>query len=224
MEDSYVRVFGIIGFFVVGALILAFSVIRSRRSRKEQKLEEEQREKKVQEGIDQGVLAKNPLTDEVYCRCIVCGGKAVESTPTSGVSWMDKLPLLNRLFSLPPRYTIVNELGEGFTYCKIHKEVAVKKLEQFHAALRAERSQFNAQQADKVAQMDGGGLHQIVLEQHKAGMELLEQRKEKLGEVPMLPTAAPSTKRVLSTMSTSSDDDDEVDSEERPKLEVVNGS
>jgi hypothetical protein len=222
MEDPYVRVFGIIGFFVVGALILAFSVIRSRRAREEQEREDEQRKKKEQEGIDQGVLARDPITEEVYSRCIVCGGKALCTTPMSGVSWMDRLPLLNRLFSLPPRYTIINDVSEGPTYCKIHKEVAVKKLEQFHAALRAERSQFNAQQADKVAQMDGGGLHQIVLEQHKAGMELLEQRKEKLGEVPMLPTAAPSTKRVLSTMSTSSGDDD--DEPERPRLEVVNGS
>lgn len=218
-EDQYVQVFGLIGFFVVGFGILIFALIASRKRRKAAQAEEAEHERKVQEGIERGDLARDPITGEVYSRCIICGGKASAFSPTSGVSWMDKLPLLNRLFSLPPRYTIVDNAEGHLQYCKIHKEVAVKKLEQFHAALRAERSQFNAQQADKVAQMDAGGLHQIVLEQHQVGMELLEQRKERLGEVPLLPTPAPSTKQVLSRMTTSSDEGDD-----RPHLEVVNGS
>jgi hypothetical protein len=221
-EDHYVRVFGLIGFFIVGALILVLVAIRSVRTRRRLRAEEEDRDKKIQEGIDQGVLAKNPLTDEVYARCVVCGLKATTFAPTSGVSWMDNLPLLNRLFSLPPRYTIVDAEDDHFLFCKIHKDVAVKKLEQFHAALRAERSQFNAQQADKVAQMDAGGLHQVLLEQHKEAMEHLEQRKEKMGSVPMLPPPAkPSTKQVISRMTTSSGEDEDDD---RPKLEVVNSS
>jgi hypothetical protein len=222
-EHDYVRVLGLVGFFVVGALVLLLALLRSRRVRKEAQLEEAEREKKVQEGIDQGVLARDPLSGDVYARCIVCGGKATTYSPITGKSWMDRIPLLNQLFSLPPRYTIVDNEEDAFQYCKVHKEVAVKKLEQFHAALRAERSQFNSQQADKVAQMDAGGLHQVVLEQHKVGMELLEQRKEKLGEVPMLPPAAPSTKQVLSKMTTSSDEGEEEVDSDRPHLEVVNG-
>ncbi len=221
MEDRIVSLYGILGLVLVGVLVLALTLIRSRRSKRKEESEQMEKDRKIQEGVEQGVLARDILTDEVYCRCVVCGGKAVAFTPMSGVSWMDKLPLLNRLFSLPPRYTIIDESGPGPSWCKIHKEVAVKKLEQFHAALRAERSQFNAQQAVKVAQMDGGGLLQIIIEQHKVGMELLEERKEKMGEVPLLPTAAPSTKRVLSTMSSSLSEEEEP---ARPKLEVVSGS
>lgn len=223
-EHDYVRVLGLVGLFVVGALVIVLAVLRSRRARKEARLEEVEREKKVQEGIDQGVLARDPISGDVYSRCIVCGGKASTYAPVTGMSWMDKLPLLNRLFSLPPRYTIIDNQEDAFQYCKVHKEVAVKKLEQFHAALRAERSQFNSAQADKVAQMDAGGLLQVVLEQHKAGMELLEQRKEQLGAVPMLPPAAPSTRQVLSKMTTSSDEGEEDEDDSRPHLEVVGGS
>ena len=137
------------------------------------------------------------------------------------MSWIDKLPLLNRLFSLPPRYTIVDGEFDHFQFCKIHNDVSVKKLEHFNAALRAERSQLNAQQADKVAQMDAGGLHQILLEQHKDAIESLEQRKEKMGSVPLLPPPAkPSSKQVISRMTTSSGDEEGEDS--RPRLEVVN--
>lgn len=223
-EHDYVRVFGLIGFAVIGACIIALTAFRSIRARKRLKAEEEEREAKVQEGIDRGELARDPVTGEVYPRCIVCGGKATTQAPISGQSWMDKLPLLNRLFGLPPRYTIIDNVEGGFEYCKIHKDVAVKKLEQFHAALRAQRSEFNAQQADKVAQMDAGGLHQLVLEQHKEALEVLEDRKEKMGSVPMLPPAAPSTKQVISRMTTSSGEEDDDDDDDRPKLEVVNSS
>lgn len=219
-EDRLIPVFGILGFALVGALVLLLAVLRARRSRKEQEREELERAKKEEEGIALGVLARDPVSGEVYPRCVICGGKAVSRAPVSGVSWMDQLPLLNRLFSLPPRYTIVDNEDDGPQYCKIHKGVAIKKLEQFHAALRAERSQFNANQADKVAQMDAGGLHQILLEQHQGAVELLEQRKEKLASMPALPPASPSTKRIVSTMTTSSSEEDE----DRPKLEVVNGS
>lgn len=222
MEDRIVSLYGLLGFFGLGVLFLVLFLLRARRARVREELEKGERDRKIAEGIARGDLARDPVTDEVYSCCIICGGKASTFAPISGVSWMDKLPLLNRLFSLPPRYTIEDNQSDAFQYCKIHKEVAVKKLEQFHAALRAERSQFNAVQADKVAHMDAGGLHQLVIEQHKEALEALELRRERMGAVPMLPPAAPSTKRIVSTMNSSSDDDD--DEPERPRLEVISGS
>lgn len=221
MTDRYdfVPAYGLAGFFILVVAVLVFRYVRSR---KVQEQEKKEAELKAEEGIAQGVLARDPVTGEIYSRCIICGGHASTYAPISGSSWMDRLPLLNRLFGLPPRYTIIDDMENGPQYCKIHKEVAVKKLEQFHAALRAERSRFNAEQADKVAQMDAGGLHQIVSEQHKESVMMLERRREKLGALPMLPPAAPSTKQVLSTMSTlvtSQEEDEDV----RPRLEVVGG-
>lgn len=219
MDDrfSVAPVVGIVALFIG---VMAILIIRSIRSRKIAEQEKKENELKAEEGIAAGVLAKDPITGEVYSKCIVCGGRATTYAPISGASWMDKLPLLNRLFGLPPRYTIVDDVENAFQYCKIHKEVAVKKLEQFHAALRAERSRFNADQADKVAHMDAGGLHQIVSEQHREAIEMLERRRERVASVPML--AAPATKQVLSTMVTSQEEDEDEDGG-RPRLEIVGG-
>ena len=65
---------------------------------------------------------------------------------------------------------IVDDVAGDLQLCAIHKAVAVKKLEEFHALLRAERARFNSAQADKVAQMDGGGCIRMVLEQHQEAL------------------------------------------------------
>lgn len=107
--------------------------------------------------------------------CVVCRMTASEFFPISGVSWMDRLPLLNRLFSLPPRYVIVDNVGGEACLCKIHKAVAVRRLEEFHAELRAERAKFNAMHEQRVAAMDGGELLRAVLEQHAVQLQILRR-------------------------------------------------
>lgn len=105
--------------------------------------------------------------------CLVCGLTATEYMPVSGVSWMDKLPLLNRLYSLAPRYVIEDNIGGDLCLCRLHKAVAVRRLEEFHAMLRAERAQFNAHHEEKVAAMDGGELVRAVMGQHKQHLKNL---------------------------------------------------
>jgi hypothetical protein len=119
----------------------------------------------VQRALEEGVRT-GELTEDGLRACVVCGAAATSFFPISASSWMDRLPLLNRLFSLPPRYVIVDDLARGTCLCRAHKEYSVKKLEEFHAMLRAERAQFNAAQADKVSQMDTGGLQQCLNEHH----------------------------------------------------------
>jgi len=116
--------------------------------------------------IEQGV-ATGELTSDGHRTCVICGERATEYFPASIASWMDQIPLLNRLFSLPPRYVIADDVPRDLCLCRSHKAVAVKKLEEFHAILRAERARFNSAQQDKVSQMDTGGLEQCVLEQHQ---------------------------------------------------------
>lgn len=167
MDDRLVPILGVVAFFVL--VIGAFVLARTMSGRRAEAATEAKRErdKHVQEGIEQGVLAKDPVTGEIYPRCAVCGEKAVFFAPISGVSWMDNLPLLNRLHSLAPRYVIVDNEDAGLQLCKIHKQVATKKLEEFHALLRAERAKFNSVQEDKVAQMDGGALTRALQEHHR---------------------------------------------------------
>jgi hypothetical protein len=151
----------------LGASLIFFVVWRVRYH----KVEAEQREREkraIEDGIRQGVLTKDGRP-----ACMICSAAASEYAPVTGKSWMDKLPMLNRLFSLPPRYTIEDDIQGDICLCRSHKHVAVKKLEEFHALLRAERARFNAAQEDKVAQMDGGGLHRIVKQQYQESVRAL---------------------------------------------------
>lgn len=107
--------------------------------------------------------------------CVICGRQAEEYAPISGVSWMDKLPLLNRLHSLSPRYTIEDNREGDLCLCKLHKKGAVRMLEQFHAGLRFDRAQFNAEQEGQVIRMDGGSLFQKMTEQHKQHIKVTRE-------------------------------------------------
>lgn len=149
----------------LATVIIVLWKLRNRRADEEERI---RHAAAVEEGIRSGAL-----TAQGHPACIVCGLVATEYAPASGASWMDRLPLLNRLFSLPPRYVIVDEIARDLCLCRLHKAVAVKKLEEFHALLRAERARFNAGQAEKVAQMDGGGLFQIVEDQHRESVRSL---------------------------------------------------
>lgn len=156
----------------IALVIIVVWRIRSRRADQE----ETERQREV---VDRGIRAGILTPDGTGRACVVCActGRttvATEYIPISAASWMDKLPLLNRLFSLPPRYVIEDDVASDLALCRSHKQVAVKKLEEFHALIRAERARFNAQQEDKVAHMDGGGLMRVVEEQHKIAVRNLE--------------------------------------------------
>ncbi len=170
----------ILSILVAVGLATVIVVVWKLRNRRADEEERARRAALIEEGIRTGAL-----TAQGVPACIVCGGAASEYAPMSAASWMDKLPLLNRLFSLPPRYVIVDDLARDLCLCRLHKAVAVKKLEEFHALLRAERARFNAGQAEKVAQMDGGGLFQIVDEQHRSAERSL--RTASVTPMPRLP-------------------------------------
>jgi hypothetical protein len=184
--------------FAVGLSIIFIVVwrIRNRRSDEEEKVRQASL---VEEGIRSGAL-----TADGARACIVCGAQATEYSPMSAASWMDQLPLLNRLFSLPPRYVIVDDLAGDFRVCRLHKSVAVKKLEEFHALLRAERARFNAAQAEKVAQMDGGGLFQIVEDQHRTAVRSL--RSVNVTPMPRLEMAHPDPEPSVTLVTASGPD------------------
>jgi len=150
--------------FFLGLAIIALAVWRWRMGKVDQ--EETARLAELRDAA----IRRGSLTSDGRPACLVCGAAATSYVPMSAASWMDRLPLLNRLFSLPPRYVIVDDVAGDLQLCAIHKAVAVKKLEEFHALLRAERARFNSAQADKVAQMDGGGCIRMVLEQHQEAL------------------------------------------------------
>jgi hypothetical protein len=171
--------------------------------RKDKKKEEERKQQMIEEGIKLGHLTKDG-----YPTCIVCGAQAGECSPVTGLSWMDKVPLLNRLFALPPRYVIVDAFGRGYEFCKIHKDVATAKLEEFHGLLRAERGRFNALQAEQVARMDGGGLVLEVQKYHKSVVSYLQETISDTNKVRhLLPAASQSDHTAVSTLSSKLDDD-----------------
>ncbi len=195
--------YGILGLFVVSVLV----VILVRSARKKRALvpstAELERDLHIETGIEKGELVKDPLTGDVYPTCVVCGERATERVPTSGVSWMDTLPLLNRLHSLAPRYVIEFREDVPLEMCKLHRQVAVKKLEEFHAVLRAERAQFNSAQEDKVAQMDGGALKRGLREHYQTVRPSLTLRAEP-APVPRLVAPAPAASAPMIVTSSSS--------------------
>jgi hypothetical protein len=166
MQDDLTPILSAVLF--LGLLIISFAVWRWRSMRLSAE-ERTSQQAMIDRGIRDGVL-----TPGGNRACIVCGSAATAYMPVSAASWMDNLPLLNRLFSLPPRYVIEDDTTEDVCLCRSHKEYSVKKLEEFHAMLRAERASFNARQADKVAQMDGGALILLVREQHRDAVRAMK--------------------------------------------------
>lgn len=196
----------------IGLIIIIFTVLKLAR-RKGKKEAEEERARMIEEGIKLGHLTKDG-----YAACVICGTRATENAPITGLSWMDTLPLLNRLFALPPRYVIIDAEGRGFEYCKIHKDVAVAKLEEFHGLLRAERAHFNAKQAEKVAKTDGGGLQLSVRQHYNEVVEHLKSTLEKDYEQVrhLLPAASQSEHTAVSILSSTPVEDDPLDFSDAP--------
>lgn len=167
----------------VGAfVIIASSYLLYRHSTRDRRLQAEMRH---QEHLDALVQAgvRTPGGDAA---CIVCGITATEYMPLSGSSWMDRLPMLNRLFSLPPRYVLVDNIEGDVCLCRLHKAVAVRKLEEFHAGLRAERARFNSIHEERVAAMDGGQMIRAVIEQHSIHVRMLRRNRDTTSPVPQL--------------------------------------
>jgi hypothetical protein len=106
--------------------------------------------------------------------CVVCRLRASEYAPITGVSWMDKLPLLNRLYSLAPRHIIVDNVEGDLCYCRLHKKTAVAELAREHAQLRSELAAFNSMQEARIAVLDGGEILQRLLQQHREHLRALK--------------------------------------------------
>jgi hypothetical protein len=167
MDERWLSILIALGVCIILATAYVWYQHRTRGKREaEQASERAELEKLVKAGL---------RTADGHNACMVCGVTATEYMPISGSSWMDKLPLLNRLFSLPPRYVIEDNLGGDLCLCKIHKAVAVRRLEEFHAGLRAERAQFNAGHEERVAAMDGGELMRSVMQQHSYQLKVLRR-------------------------------------------------
>lgn len=203
-EDRLTTLLGIIG--LVGVLLLLFTIIRFARGRKSRVVIENERKKMIEEGIKLGHLTKDGIA-----ACIICGGAATENAPMTGLSWLDNLSFLSRLFALPPRYVVIDSDGRGYEYCKIHKDVSAAKLEQFHGMLRAERGQFNASQAEKVAKMDGGGLQLSVQQYHNEVVAHLTATIDDTDKVRHLLPASQSDHTAVSTLVTAPVDKDPLD-------------
>lgn len=165
MDDRLLSVMLTLGCFI---LSIAGIVVWQRRHRAKDLTNQEALDVQLNELVRAGVR-----TPSGAFACIVCGVTATEYMPISGVSWMDKLPLLNRLYSLAPRYIIEDNVHGDMCLCRLHKQVAVRRLEKFHAMLRAERAEFNAQHEEKVASMDGGELVRVVMSHHHNHLKLL---------------------------------------------------
>lgn len=150
----------------------AFYFIANRSSKKQQVVVEEEREKHVKIGIEKGVL--NEYGEPM---CVVCGQTATRYGVLTGRAWFDRIPLiarLNTLYAMPWRYTVVDDYEAGHRLCGIHRRAAEHRLEQAHAQMRSDHAQFNAQQQQKVAMLDQGGLEQLLRED-------TEEIKRKIG-------------------------------------------
>lgn len=204
-DDRMVPLLGVAA--AIGVILILLTILKFARRRGHQK-EEVERQQMVEEGIKLGHLTK-----EGFAACVICGARAIENAPQTGQSWLDGISFLSRLFGLPPRYIIIDAEGRGFEYCKIHKDVAVAQLEQFHGLLRAERAAFNADQAGKVAKMDGGGI-QVSVRQHYN--DVVKHLKETLSKDydqvrHLLPVASQSDHTAVSTMISTPKEDDPLD-------------
>ena len=87
----------ILGLSIATGLCLIVIAVWRLRVRHIDAAEQEREREATAKAMQDGTLNKDGLR-----ACVVCGAPATEYMPMSGVSWMDKLPLLNRLFSLPP--------------------------------------------------------------------------------------------------------------------------
>ncbi len=205
-DDRLTPLLGILG--LVGLILLVTTLVKFARGSKKRETEETERKRMIEEGIKLGHLTK-----EGHAACVICGARATENSPITGLSWLDQISFLSRLFALPPRYVIIDTEGRGFEYCKIHKDVAVSVLEEFHGLLRAERAHFNAEQAKKVAKMDGGGVHLKVRNHHTEVVEHLTATIDDTDKVRhLLPAASQSDHAAaVSTLSSTPAEEDPLD-------------
>jgi hypothetical protein len=202
---------GLILFVIV--VMIVFFALRAKRSRQRDEVEGDEQ---IKRGLEAGDLARHHITNEVFIKCVICGEPATELPPKTGKSWMDRIPQLKQLFSLPPRYIIEDNEHGQFKYCPIHKELAVTKLEEAHALLRAQRAQFITGQANRVAHMDSKGIELALREEFQNMSAALKEQEEAL-KVPQLPEAEESPapqrqQRALSIVTSSLSDDDTEDS------------
>lgn len=155
--------------FAIVLFVLSFVVLfilwRVRETRRQDK-EQERNAKLIEQGIKDGKLTKDGQP-----ACVVCGAAAAHLLLKTGRTWMETawgLRTLNRLYAMPWRYRIEDDWEGGPMLCTAHRRVAEQKLEQIHAKWRAEHSEFNAKQQQKIAALEQGGLVQIIIEDTEA--------------------------------------------------------
>ena len=164
MDDRLLTIAVTAGFLIFLAVIVGIIQLRSRRGPCMSPLDQARHDRLVSMGI---------RTEDGQSTCVVCRLRATEYAPITGVSWMDKFPLLNRLYSLAPRHVIVDNVDGDLCYCALHRQLAVAILDEAHAQMRADRARFNAAQAQRVIALDGGEVLQLLIEKHRDHMRLL---------------------------------------------------
>lgn len=156
---EYVKVIALLGFFFAfGCGVFVWN----RNQRTSIKEADDERKKAIEHGVKQGILNEygEPL-------CVVCKQVATKNAVRTGRSWIDSIPilsLLNKLYSMPWRYTVVEDQEGGHRYCAAHRRAAEQRLEQMHARMRSDHAAFNASQQQKIAMLDQGGLDQLLRE------------------------------------------------------------
>jgi hypothetical protein len=163
-DPEGVKALAIVAFMV--ALVLAVFLANRKRTELESgdpsESTDRTRAQAVALGVEAGILNRDgePL-------CVVCDAVATRCTVRTGKSWFDKIPflsMLNRLNAMPWRYTVEDDWEAGYRLCAVHRRAAEQRLEQLHHKIRAEHANFNAQQQQKIAMLDQGGLEQLLRE------------------------------------------------------------
>lgn len=92
------------------------------------------------------------MTDALLCSVRDCPNQATLCKPRSAVPWLDRVSMMRRLYSLPPRYRVTTPDGfdERPHYCRDHHDRAIKLLEGVHAQCRKENADHVARQEELV--------------------------------------------------------------------------
>lgn len=130
---------------------------------------------------------------DIYGRpvCLICGDVATQYVPIIDKAWFDHLPIvswINRLYSVPWRYTVTVDIDSGRRLCTTHGTLAQEKMEHFAALLRSAHAAFNAEQQHKVAAMNRGGLERELRTVETELQEAFGNRPSLTGIHPPAPT------------------------------------
>ena len=146
----------------VGAVV----IYASHRGRAQERARNEEEKKAIEHGVKEGICDEhgNPLC--VVCRKLGEDVIATEFSPITGQSWWDKLPFIKTarvLWAQAERDIVIDDVASGLRLCRSHKTTATRKLNEAHAACRAQLSALYAELREKIDYMDNGGTEAAVL-------------------------------------------------------------